>query len=92
MSGVSSWCPQLNRRPTIAFTMICRARGPHAYAEVEFPPRRYIQVGCGEELLLLVAKRVESCQVAVGSVIFDPRIYFLCEVIPGLTLGEKVIP
>ncbi len=66
---------QLKRRPTMHFDdpVVGGGGGADAYAEVEFPIGRDVEVDGGEELLLLVVEAGDVADVAVVGVVLECR-------------------
>ena len=59
----------------------------YPYAKVEFPLWRQIEIDGGYNLLLLVAKGIETGNRAKRSVVLDPGIDLLREIPPRFEVG-----
>src|SRR5450432_3915394 len=67
--------------------MVGGLRHAHADAEVELPVLAEIDIHGRQNLLLLVAQRVESRHRAIGSVILHAHRHFLGDVVAELEIG-----
>ena len=72
--------------------MVGGASCADAHAEIELPLRGQIEVDAREELLLLIAQRIESGERTVCSIVFQAAGNFLREVVADLCVGENVRP
>lgn len=72
--------------------MVGRRCNSDAYADIDLPFGRNVQVGGRKELLLLLAKRIKLGEGAVIGVILDSAAYLLAEVIADLGGGSEPSP
>jgi hypothetical protein len=69
--------------------VIGRTGSSHSNSEVDLPLRRKVQIGCEEELLLLIAKRVKSAGISMHPLVLNTGIDPLCEVKAHFDIGRK---
>src|SRR5229473_598582 len=72
--------------------VIRRTRHTHTEAKIDFPLGREIQVNGGEDLLLLLADRVEARNRTQRAVVLNTSRDFLVEIVAELEVGRKHQP